>query len=251
MKRSIGAFVFAAIAMAASGAGAADLGGLKDGGYAVAAGDKMNWAGPSVGIDVGWMDAQHHVDITESHEGGSLSLLNLDSLGGDGFAGRVIGEYDFAIGYDWYVGGRAHYGIGGADTTVTLFETVKGELKRQEDYGASAIFGKALGSDSSTLAYVHAGYQWAAYDLSVSDHGTSIPLGAYGVDDSKTFGGFTVGVGVHHAFTPNLIGSLEYSHFEAGSEDWIKSGGQAAKEGLGAKDDLRENTVFAGLRYKF
>ncbi|MDX3924827.1 MAG: porin family protein [Shinella sp.] len=59
---------------------------------------------------------------------------------------------------------------------------------------------------------------------------------------SETFHGWTVGAGVEHAFTDNLLGRVEYRYTDYGDKEVFDTGGNV---------DLNTNSVTVGLSWKF
>lgn len=208
--------------------------------------DMMNWAGLEIGVQGGWRLTNHDVDVSAHDEDESFNLFNLNAIGGDGLYGRLIAGYTFRVGNDWYTGVRGYYGISDTSTTFSAINgLVKAEIEGGQDYGGDVIIGRAVGSDKSTLIFGSVGYKWAEYDLSASYNGKSIPLDKVGIDSSLDVQGFTFGGGVKHAFTKNLIGSVEYVHFMGDTEDLSKI------KGLSVKDTLRSDEILVGLHYHF
>jgi len=97
------------------------------------------------------------------------------------------------------------------------------------------------------MPYVTGGVAWSDWDFT-----HSVP-GFGSIDTSDTLVGWTVGAGVEYAFTPNLIGRLEYRYTDFGDS----SNNDLVDDGLGGlvnvadKVDLTDSTVRVGIAYKF
>lgn len=213
----------------------------------------INWAGLEVGIQGGYTVTEHHVgvDVAEKIEDQgtqSLNVFDLDSFGGDGFSGRVSLEYKFRLGGDWYAGPRLYYGLSDDTSSVSVgfAPGVRAgiEVKGTDYYGGDLVLGRAVGGDRSTLIFGTVGYRVANYDLS----GTG-QLKTADISTSKEFQGLTFGGGVRHAFTSHLVGSVEYTHFQAGEESWAKFGEGPFSASI--NDKLSTDTVEVGLHYHF
>lgn len=249
MRKIILAAAVVAFAAVAGQAGAADI-------YA---GSKMqptqdyrepaaNWAGLQVGIQGGWTIDQHHLDVSEA----AHDLIDLQSLGGDGLSGRLSLEYEFGLGGDWYAGPRLYYGLSDDSFRASVFDRAAGiEVKGSDHYGGDVLVGRAVGSDRSTLLFGTIGYRWAKYDLSGTGELTTAGISDAGIDTTKTFQGVTFGGGVRHAFTSHLVGSVEYTRFVAGSEDWISDPAKLDCSSCSIGDKLTTDTVEVGLHYHF
>ena len=88
------------------------------------------------------------------------------------------------------------------------------------------------------------GYAWDRTQL-YGTAGLAVARGyieAPGFDESETFVGWTIGAGVEHAFTDNILARVEYRYSDFGAEDF----------GLGLGDfDIDQHKVTLGVSYKF
>jgi outer membrane immunogenic protein len=206
--------------------------------------DTINWAGLSIGIQAGIVDANHDVSVSEVGEGEPFSLFGLNGISSTGFLGRVTAGYDFQFD-KIVVGVRGFYGLSNAETTLSAGDGfIHAKLERDEDYGGIVRLGRVLGSEQRTLLFVTVGWQHGSYSLSASAGGSPVKL-SDAIDTNPAFDGPTAGIGLDYAITKNAFIGLEYSHWFSGEQDLSKM------KGLAIKDNLSENTVFVPFRWKF
>lgn len=82
-----------------------------------------------------------------------------------------------------------------------------------------------------TLVYGTGGYAFTNAELRDRETGDS---------DKKTFNGWTIGAGLEHAFTDNLIGRAEYRYTDYGDKNL-----------MGVNTDLSSNSLMLGVGWKF
>ncbi|MDP2265051.1 MAG: outer membrane beta-barrel protein [Thiobacillus sp.] len=170
--------------------------------------------------------------------GGGLALNKMSlKLSGDGaMANLGDDKHDAALnlfaGYgasfgQFYLAGELGYqtSYGKADFGSIDGETVTGKLKN--GWTASVLPGFKLGK--STLAFARLGYAQSKGELTFAGESSG----------SEKFKGTIYGIGVKHAFTPNLAGVLEYQsvNLKKTFED--------------AKVEPSSNGVVLGIQYGF
>ena len=90
------------------------------------------------------------------------------------------------------------------------------------------------------LPYITGGVAWTDFDV------TQTLAGVGTVDTSDTFVGWTIGLGLEYAFTPNLIGRVEYRYTDYGDNT-----DNLGLFGFNDNVDFHDNTVRIGVAYKF
>lgn len=175
-----------------------------------------DWNGFYVGAMTGysWTDA-------DTRDAGFSSSPGLDGWALGGYTG-----YNYQTG-PWVLGveGDVKY-----DWNEDKFDLGGIPMDLQTDWGGSlrARVGYAI---DRTLIYGTGGYAFTNAELRDRDTGDS---------ESKTFHGWTIGAGLEHAFTDNLIGRAEYRYTDYGNKDL-----------LGVKTDLSSNSLMLGVGWKF
>lgn len=169
--------------------------------------------------------------------GGGLALNTVSlKLSGDG-AMVNLGDDKHDAGLNLFVGYGASFGqfylagelgyqtsYGKADFGLINDVTITGKLKN--GWTASVLPGFKLGKD--TLAFARLGFAQSKGELTVA-----------GVSESHKFRGTIYGIGVKHAFTPNLAGVLEYQSVNL----------KRTIEGV--RFEPRSNGVVLGIQYRF
>lgn len=203
----------------------------------------FSWTGPYIGIHAGYAWGREHDNQSESFPGGDDSaeapiLLQADRFSVDGFIGGVH------VGHNWQNDSFV-YGIegdfdfanvkGGADFA---YDNVTGHLSLESDWQASirARLGYAM---DTWLFYATGGVAFGHADLTASNADLTF-------SDSNTHVGWTVGVGVEKAFTPNLIGRLEARYTDFGKKTY-----NLGDFGTNIRADWHQAAVTVGLSYKF
>ena len=173
-----------------------------------------NWNGFYLGVGIGagamvndlslnasFRDYKPMIE-SEGGEGGSLTLLGADGLGGEGIFGTVTVGYDRVIRPGWVAGVFADYDFG---SSISGDVTLLG-YSASIDHEYSWAIGGRLGflTNPSTLVYGTAGYTQAEFDY----------FGAY----SKTFDGYFVGAGIESFLRDNWTLKLEYRFSQFNSE---------------------------------
>lgn len=261
LKKSISSLALLAIFTAPGSAWAADLrGSTKDTPVAASepAAHGVNWSGVYLGVQGGWMNANHEISADEScstcgkdDAAESFNLINLDGLNSSGFIGGGTAGFDRQLG-NWVLGVQAYYHFTNADTTLSAADgLLKGSLEKENEYGAVIRAGRLL--SPNVLAYGLGGYNWAKYSLHASIDGDAVDFKDSGVKTSNTFGGVILGGGVEYALTSNIFVGAEYTHFFGGKENWFSESGTCG-EGCTARatvsDDLSEDRIMATLKVK-
>lgn len=170
----------------------------------------FNWTGLYVGIQGGyaWINA------------------DVPGLGDEDFDGGVFGAY---AGANWQHGDWV-FGIEG-DVAYTWTEnTYFGVYDAGTDWQGS-IRGRVGYAIDRTLIYGTGG-------LAIANAYIEGP----GIDESDTMTGWTVGAGVEHAFTDNLIGRVEYRYTDFGD---------IGIDGIVDDIDVDQHTLRVGIAYKF
>lgn len=175
-----------------------------------------DWNGFYVGAmtGYGWTDAEA--------DGSSDSV----SPGLDGWALGGYTGYNYQTG-PWVMGleGDVKY-----DWNSDKFDLggVPMELETNWSGSLRARLGYAF---DRTLVYGTGGYAFTNAELTDRQTGDS---------DDKTFNGWTIGAGLEHAFTDNLIGRAEYRYTDYGDKNL-----------MGVNTDLSSNSLMLGVGWKF
>ena len=218
----------------------------------------VNWTGVYLGVQGGWMNANHEISADEScstcgKDGASESfnLIDLNGLNSSGFIGGGSVGFDRQLG-NWVIGVQAYYHFTDADTTLSAVDgLLKGSIEKENEYGAVIRAGRLL--SPNVLAYGLGGYNWAKYSLHASIDGDAVDFKDSGVKTSNTFGGVILGGGVEYALTSNIFVGAEYTHFFGGKENWFSDNGSCG-EGCAThatiSDDLSEDRVMLTLKAK-
>lgn len=169
--------------------------------------------------------------------GGGLALNKVSlKLSGDGLMANLGDDkhdagLNLSAGYgvsfgQFYLAGELGYqtSYGKADFGSIDGETITGKLKN--GWTASVLPGFKLGKD--TLAFARLGYAQSKGELAFG-----------GESESHKFKGTIYGIGVKHAFTPNLAGVLEYQSVNL------------KKTFVDGKAEPASNGVVLGIQYGF
>lgn len=182
----------------------------------------FNWGGLHIGAQggYGWGTSD------ESTFGNNTSPTG-------GFGGVNIG-YDWALHNNWVVGVEADANIGDLnDSVVPAFGPSSIEQKLDYFGTARGRLGYAFGDN---LVYGTGGWAWG--------HGVRSASGGGIGSDSQSLSGWTVGAGLEHAFSSNLVGRVQYLYTDYGTTNY--------NLGLGnVPVSLTTNTVSVGLNLKF
>jgi outer membrane immunogenic protein len=208
----------------------------------------FNWSGFYIGADIGYSWAS----VDSSFE--SPFETNLDiGPNADGVVGGLYVGYNAQFG-QIVVGLEADAELASAsgDGTLDLLVGLPGDSVRtsaEESWRGSvrARLGYAI---DTFMPYITGGVAWSDWDL----HSTlnDVDLGGFEERNSDTLVGWTIGAGMEYAFTPNLIGRVEYRYTDFGSSDNNVFNGVFPGVGSWRNNvDLTDNTVRIGVAYKF
>lgn len=202
----------------------------------------FSWTGGYVGLHAGYAWGQENDDLGEFIEPAEVvteDVATADEFDVDGFIGGAHAGYNWQSGnYVFGVEGDLDYANieGGSDFD---FFGDPGRLDFESDWQGSlrARLGYAMDTwlfyATGGVAFGHAELSASALDLSASDENTHI--------------GWTAGVGVEKAFTPNWIGRLEVRYTDFGSEEY----NLGPDFGENVEADWNQTAVTAGISYKF
>jgi len=179
------------------------------------------WSGGYVGLHGGyaWTNSKVNVDSDPAADV-------------DGLNGGLLGVH---AGYNWQLDGNF---VGGIEVDVEHAWTKKDILFFNE------LFARG-GTDWQGSARLRAGYAidrtmvFVTGGVALANASVEMPIFDY--NESRTFVGWTLGAGIDHALSDNWIASLEYRYNDFGSKSFPQ----------GVKVDLNQQTVRAGISYKF
>ncbi|MFD1328598.1 outer membrane protein [Mycoplana ramosa] len=175
-----------------------------------------DWNGFYVGAmtGYGWTDA-------EADGSGDSVSPGLDGWALGGYTGYNYQTGPWVMGlegdvkYDW---NSDKFDLGGVP--MELETNWSGSLRARLGYAFDR-----------TLVYGTGGYAFTNAELTDRQTGDS---------DDKTFNGWTIGAGLEHAFTDNLIGRAEYRYTDYGDKNL-----------MGVNTDLSSNSLMLGVGWKF
>jgi outer membrane immunogenic protein len=253
LSRYLGGVVSVAAAAVLAGTSltsAADLGGgsYKDPIYQPPVVQSDIWTGfyfgGQGGIGVG------NADSTLQQQAGPPPWVNFGPVFDDStnLSGGVAGVYG---GYNWQIG-QTVLGLEGdwtwsdADgtTSCTNFNIT---CKKELDWTASLVAraGYAVGN---SLWYVKGGAVWG-------DVGTRVRqnvVNGFRASDSETSFGWTVGMGLEHAFTRNFVVRVDYSYMDLGSETFfLRDPAFSPNFRVRSDVDTTVNQIKVGAAFKF
>lgn len=179
----------------------------------------FTWSGPYVGIQGGgsWMNGDFTsggVTDSENFDGGRFGIF-----GGyqHQFDNNLVLGIEGDVSYDWNENTYAAFG-----SAVDVGTDWNGSVRARVGYA----FDHAL---------IYATGGWTA---------TRGKIEGAGIDESKTFNGYTVGAGVDYAFTDNVFGRVEYRFSDYGDKDF-------GVAGVPVNADLSQHAVTVGIAVKF
>jgi len=198
-----------------------------------------NWSGFYVGADIGyaWASADAHADGPFT---GSIDL----SPDADGVVGGVYVGYNAQFN-QLVVGIEADIeatGNSGDDRFSDVFD-LRASADQNWQGSVRAPLGWAI---DNFMPYVTAGVAFSDWDV---DSNVSDPiLGDFNFSDSKTFTGWTIGVGLDYGFTQNIIGRIEYRYTDFGDADFHND---IAGVEFDSDASVNTSTIRVGVAYKF
>ncbi len=226
-----------AIILAPAGvASAADIGeGSPVAGY--------DWSGLYAGVDVGYAAGKSNLFIAGGGFGGATDLnLPLDP---DGFIGGIHIGANYEMANRFVIGTEADLAYGNTDGLIPLDASGGGfsTLLKSELKWSGAVRLRAGYAFDRTLPYIAAGVAAAKYEITAIGGSGAIEIPFH----DETHVGWTVGVGIEHAFTDRWTARAEYRFSDFGSQDLSIAAGLITKTSV----DLQTHDIRAGLSYKF
>lgn len=195
-----------------------------------------NWSGWYGGVDAGWLGSKADQIVP------GITTARVDP---DGFVGGAH------IGYRWQApASRWVWGIeadlwGSTADGQLLYTGVINHAILNLNWGASfrGVAGMTLAPQ--TLLYATGGVSFINIDGCTTTGVLGVCAAATQFKDDRV--GWTVGVGVAHAFAPRMIARIEYIYADYGSETYTTPG---LAGGLTAVD-LQTHTIRGGLSWRF
>lgn len=186
--------------------------------------DIFDWTGPYIGIHGGYSWGKGRSD-PEYSENGPVNL-----------SGLLIGIHaglnrQFSNGFVLGLEGDVSYTDYSGSNHLVLAPQVFDLRFRSEWQGSARV--RAGYAMDNTLLYATAGLAVAGGKLSIGDF-----------SDRKTHIGWTAGVGIEHAFTPNWLGRIEVRYSDFSKQTYNTPIGDI-------KHGFNQTTATVGISYKF
>ena len=199
--------VAAAAAFVLAGYGAANAADLPAPGRpvpAAPAASYVDWGGLHIGLQAGGVWGTANTSF------GIVSPDNTSPTGG--FGGANIG-YDFDLHNNWIIGVEADANFSTAsDSGQGIFIGPPYSFEQKLDYFGT-LRGRVGYAFGNNLFYGTGGWAWG--------HGTrSVDAFGFNSSDKQSLSGWTIGAGVEHEFTPNVIGRLQYLYTDYGTTNY-------------------------------
>jgi outer membrane immunogenic protein len=239
----LGALLLTSSLQAAS---AADL--LVEAPAEVVADPAFSWTGFYAGVHGGYLWGDSDVELnTLSGSNFGIGAKSYDPSGGflgahagylHQFQNNVVFGFEGDVDYNWADGDLAWTG-----SLPSSGIDFYGDAQLKWSSSLRARLGYAF---DRTLPYVTGGVSFARLDF--SQGASSGDFSVFDESDARTMTGFTVGAGVSHAFTDNIIGHIEYRYTDYGSESISPS--YLSQPGDSGSIDLSTQSVLAGISWK-
>jgi outer membrane immunogenic protein len=207
----------------------------------------FSWSGFYIGGQVGYQwGGDHNITATDAPGPTTLGPFPFKSNGivGGGHAGVnwQTGQWVLGIEGDFEgsgVDGNLNVSVFGTDTSVLSFK---------QKWQAS-LRGRLGWAFDRNLLYVTGGGAWSKFTHDATFDTTGV-LGGPLVEPSwsDTVSGWTIGVGLEHAFTQNLSARVEYRYTDF---DSFSHASVAVPPATVHTNDLTYSTVRVGLSYRF
>ncbi len=213
----------------------------------------FSFTGAYIGLQAGYAFGHENDNLSDALEGsaGNVGLSVADDFSMDGFVGGAYVGYNYQLPSNWVVGvegdfnGSSYKGDEDYEGNPNPFTFAQGNLEMKSDWQAS-IRGRVGYAMDRTLFFGTAGVAFAHAEL--HDEGDErqpeSPAFPYENSDTKTLTGYTIGLGVEHAFTDHLIGKLEARYSDFGHETFDL-------DRYDVEADFNQGQVLAGIAYKF
>jgi outer membrane immunogenic protein len=191
----------------------------------------FNWSGFYVGADIGYSWLNSNSDFA----GAGIPSNSPDPTGvvGGVYVGYNVQFNQIVVGLEADVEATGVNGDDRSGAGLTSF------TKLDENWQGSVRARVGYAFDNF-LPYITGGVAFSDWDI------RSGPIGGPFTKNSESFTGWTLGAGLEYAFTPNIIGRLEYRYTDYGD-----SSDRIAAFPTTNRVDLKDNTVRVGIAYKF
>lgn len=216
----------------------------------------FTWSGLYVGAQAGYAWANENDNLSDLFD---ESIASADHFDMNGLLGGIYAGANWQTTSNWVLGvegdiswtgldgSRDYDGI--TDFGIVSFEDI-GTLSMNIDWEASLLLRAGYAMDRN-LVYVTGGFSAARATLNDSGDGYVCgiiglcgALGPYDNSDKQTLTGWTIGLGLDHAFTDHLIGRLEARYTDFGSKTF-DFGDYNVDAGF------KQTQVTVGISYKF
>jgi len=214
------------------------------------AGDKMNWAGPYVGINTGytWVNDKDEGYAHGKCEGGcpasASNHANGSSIGAD------IG-YNFLFKNNLLLGIQTEFKSYNANKESNFISSSDSTVFPQQSNSSFENKFSFLGKigylvNDKTLAYVKGGWANAQIKRDYTNY-----LYAAVIESHKSWqDGWTLGVGSEYNFFQNLTAKLEYRYTDLGSKS-IYASNMVTDSSFTQTQNTRQNELNVGVAYHF
>ena len=191
----------------------------------------FTWTGAYVGVQAGYSWGKSRFNVPAAGLGIGAKPR--------GFVAGAYAGYNYQFeGSPLVVGVETDFNYADIDDRNDVFFGLLQTKTRTRWTGATrARVGYAVGR---TLFYAAGGVAYAKREVRAS-----VPLLGFSTRDTKTSVGWTLGAGVEHAITDNVIARVEYRYTDYG-KDTFNLGGVKVRGGSN-----HEHRVMAGLAFKF
>jgi outer membrane immunogenic protein len=206
----LSASVVSGLAIAATGVSAGGYVAAESAAPVVQAAPTYDWTGGYVGLQLGYLDGD--MDIQFQPPAGPWRGEPQPS----GMTGGIYGGYNWQGSTPWVYGLEGEVNWSNADGSAG--ETING-VPSNYSYAAeinstAALRLRAGYASGRTLVYAAGGLAYADFDLDYSNGAVLVDS----LSDSRT--GWTLGVGVEHAFGNGWVGRIDYRYSDFGDETY-------------------------------
>lgn len=203
--------------------------------------EAFDWSGVYIGLQAGYLAGDFGVSFPD------VPGMSAEP-DPEGFVGGIYGGYNYQFPNNLVIGAEGELNAASTDDgKVPLYgedglpsdeESWEGEIN-----WTAAIRGRVGYAMDRTLIYAAAGAAFADYEARVYDD----EFERDSFSDMAT--GWTIGLGVEHAFTNNIVARIDYRYSDFGSDSFPAATNPGGT--IGTDIDLVTHEVKAGVAWKF